>query len=153
MYQRINSGFGRRLGLAAVSVVLFSVSSCGGDDGDSSADFCELATKLEEESPFENLTGDESPDEVKAAMDEMVKDVNALDKSAPDEIAEEAALVKEAFTEFADAMADNDYDLTKAVQSPEFAELSEKFDSDEFTEAGEKLDDYLATDCGITSGS
>jgi hypothetical protein len=154
MHQRINSGVARRVGLAGLSVILFSVASCGGDDGGSAADFCDLATKLDEGDPLDDaFSGDSSPDDLKASMDQMVKDVNALDKSAPDEIAKEVALVKESFVAFADALADGDYDITKVAQSPEFAELGEKFDSPEFTAAGEKLDEYLATECGIESES
>jgi len=155
MYLRINSGLARRIGLAGLSVVLFAVSSCGGDGGGgSTAGFCTLAAKLDEESPLDDaFSGEGTPDDLKAAMDQMVKDVNALEKSAPDEIAKEAALVKESFTALADLLAENDYDIATAFQSPEFAALGEKFDSDEFNEAGETLDDYLATECGITSGS
>jgi hypothetical protein len=154
MYQRTHSRLARGVGAAALSVILFSVSSCGGDDGGSSADFCKIATKLEDESPIDDaFSGEGTPDDLKAAMEEMVKDVNALEKSAPDEIAKEAKLVKESFTALADLLADSDYDIATAFQSPEFAALGEKFDSDEFNEAGDKLDTYLATECGITSGS
>lgn len=98
--------------MVATGVSLLLLAACGGDAAGSEA-FCE-ATRA----ALERGNAEEAPPELETMVEE-----------APDEIADEAAIVRDGFTE--------------AFENQDLAAIQ----SEEFTEAAEALGDFVNENC------
>jgi hypothetical protein len=157
MYHRIIPRLAHWAGVACLTFVLPALTACGGDDGAEGGSveaFCAIARRMEESDSVDPLlSGDASLDDVEAVWTKLVKDSKDLATAAPDEIADEAAVVANLYMATVDVLADNDYDVTRAFSSGGLVAAVPEWGSGRTLAASEALEDYLATECGITPRS
>lgn len=132
----------------------FALAACGGDD---SADRPETATAGDEfcvAAEAADTAGDAAgtaldsgdPAAIEAAINEAVDKGKAAAALSPTDIEEVTSTVVEAQEALQKVLADNDWDVMKAITAPE---LQAVIENQEYADANDALDEYLADKCGI----
>jgi hypothetical protein len=129
---------------AATALVL---AGCGGDDGGSADEFCELADEADKASDDfgRALSANADPDEVEDAVNDLVDRAKAAADAAPDEIKDDVETLVEGTERFQQLFEDNDYDIEKIATDPDFQELSS---DEDFNQAGENIEQFQEDECG-----
>jgi len=132
------------VGVASMALVL---ASCGGDDGGSADDFCDLASDADKANDdFDNMFNSGIPDsgEIKSAYQEYIDRIEDATKKAPkegkDALEESVRLAKET----QDLLEEHDYDIQEAFSDDDFSDLSSDLE-DNLSDVSEVLSD----ECGI----
>ena len=155
------------LAVFAVGALSLSLTACGGDDKNASAD--DVAKAVEEAT-----NGSVSADEVKDALsglddvcsgaaivaagmataltggegtDQMDEYFDQALKDAPDEIKDDLTTVSEAFQKMGELIKDNGGDITKAMSDPDVQAEFEALDTPELEAASDRLDTWFTENC------
>ena len=129
----------RRLAFA-VPVVAFALAACGGNAGDLDA-FCAAATEAAEVAPDIDSAADAS--ELQTAYEALDLHIQAMGRTAPEEIATDMRLVVNAWSANLDALQDVQYDASK-LAAPEDPE-----EGDEYATAAADVEQFVADECDV----
>lgn len=126
---------------ATLAAVLLVAAGAGCDR--SSGDFCgDLAGTLELQ---RDRSADASPEDLEAYFESVEEGLDAMAGSAPETLADEVAVLEQAFEAEADVLDDVDWRLERV--DPE--RRGAAFATEEFAEAAAALDAYAADECDL----
>jgi hypothetical protein len=128
-----------------LTIPLLAVAACGGDDGGSAADWCDLATQIDssfDEGDDFDFTDPEAVEQQLARSSDLLD--GAVD-AAPDEIKDDVEATVEGWKLLVAEFASADFDVMN-VDVDKMDELSAAFD-----EASGRVEEFNETECGITT--
>ena len=142
------------LGIASLGVA--SLASCsggddGGDGGGASSGFCtDVRTfeslQAEGDALFEQT--DVDTEQLRDVFTRFSAAIDALEGSAPDDVAGDVELVGETTQQLIDAYERADYDFVALATDPQYAEVLASLDEARVTEANDRLAVYVRERCG-----
>lgn len=146
------------IGSAIALTGLLSLSACGGsksssaDNGGGSSDaaYCAKVAEYKDKSDtFDSVLDEGNPSGMRTAFETMQGLVHDLDKNPPASIAADVHAVRKGIDEVVAVFAKYDYDFTKLMAAPEFAELAQTMEGDALTAATDRLDKWGVDVCGF----
>jgi predicted lipid-binding transport protein (Tim44 family) len=141
--------------LTGLGVLVAAVlgTSCGGSDGEESAaaklaTWCPQANKIQDAGTAMAAALSASPDALKQQLDELTTTIEQARKTAPGEIADDAATVSETYTKIVGVFVKNDYKATAILTDPT---VTAAINDADFTAALGNITQYVETHCTATT--
>lgn len=134
---------------AAMVTATIALAGCGGSE--SSDAYCERAAAAKE--AFDTNGEDDLAVDDPAVLEEqftaVTSSVSALADAAPDELADEFALIVNNYDELLEGFRSVDFDFVAFLADPDLAEIVERLESGETDAATDTIDEYTQAECGF----
>ena len=118
----------------------------------SSSDFCVTAAEVED-TDIGLSTFNATPAEIEATINELIGFLDQAVALAPDEIADDVAVLRQVFVDFADLLAEYEYDFFRIAAEAENDPRFLAFDTDAIEQASNNIAAYCGFEIDPDSGS
>jgi hypothetical protein len=87
------------------------------------------------------------PTQLKSTVQDAAGAISGAESMAPAQIKGDVSLLNDAFQKLATALAQINYDLTKAAQAPQVLASLQQLQSPDYAAASQRIDNYISQNC------